>query len=334
MTDAAAGATSGRRFDTRKRSPRRWVNPQLLQFIARRLLAAIPVLIGVSLITFILMNVVPGDPISAMMEKRADEATIQKLRHAYGLDRPLYLQYLSFVGHAARGDLGRSFRTDQPVTEALAQHFPATVKLALSSMIVGMLLGLAVGIISAVKQYSVFDHGSMVLALSFISAPIFWVAILLQILFGLYWKVLPISGYSGWTYMVLPAFVLGSRYAASIARLTRSSLLETVRQDYIRTARAKGLTERVVIFKHALKNAMIPVITVIGLQIGGLLTGAILTESVFAIPGLGRLAISAINHRDFPLIQGTVLFTAVVYVLANIIVDISYAYLDPRIRLQ
>ncbi len=306
----------------------------MLQFIARRILATIPVLIGVTLITFILVNVVPGDPITAMMEKRADPATVAKLRHEYGLDAPLYLQYLRFLGHAVEGDLGKSFRTKQPVTQAIMEHFPATVKLAVSSMLVALILGLAVGIISAVKQYSWFDHGSMILALAGISAPIFWVAIMLQILFGMYWKVLPISGYTGWRSMVLPAVVLGSRYAASIARLTRSSLLETTRQDYVRTARAKGLSERVVIFKHALKNAIIPVVTVIGLQIGGLLTGAILTESVFGIPGLGRLAIDAINHRDFPLIQGTVLFTAVIYVLSNLVVDISYAYLDPRIRLE
>lgn len=297
-------------------------------------MATIPVLIGVTLITFILVNVVPGDPITAMMEKRADPATVAKLRHEYGLDAPLYLQYLRFLGHAVEGDLGKSFRTKQPVTQAIMEHFPATVKLAVSSMLVALILGLAVGIISAVKQYSWFDHGSMILALAGISAPIFWVAIMLQILFGMYWKVLPISGYTGWRSMVLPAVVLGSRYAASIARLTRSSLLETTRQDYVRTARAKGLSERVVIFKHALKNAIIPVVTVIGLQIGGLLTGAILTESVFGIPGLGRLAIDAINHRDFPLIQGTVLFTAVIYVLSNLVVDISYAYLDPRIRLE
>lgn len=306
----------------------------MLQFIAKRILATIPVLVGVTLITFILVNVVPGDPITAMMEKRADPATVAKLRHEYGLDAPLYLQYLRFLGHAVEGDLGKSFRTKQPVTQAIREHFPATVKLAVSSMLVALILGLAVGIISAVKQYSWFDHGSMIVALAGISAPIFWVAIMLQILFGMYWKILPISGYTGWRSMVLPAVALGSRYAASIARLTRSSLLETTRQDYVRTARAKGLDERVVIFKHALKNAIIPVVTVIGLQIGGLLTGAILTESVFGIPGLGRLAIDAINHRDFPLIQGTVLFTAVIYVLSNLVVDISYAYLDPRIRLE
>lgn len=306
----------------------------MLQFIIRRLLVSIPVLIGVTLITFILMNVVPGDPVEMMMEKRADPATIARIRHELGLDRPLYEQYFSFLVDACQGDLGQSFRYKTPVTEMIGQRFPVTIKLATSAMAVALVIGLGVGIISAVKQYSFLDHASMVLALAGISAPLFWVAIILQIVFGLYLGWLPISGYYGVSYMILPAVVLGTRFAASIARLTRSSLLEVIRQDYVRTARAKGLGERPVIFKHALKNAMIPVVTVIGLQLGGLLTGSILTETVFGIPGLGRLAIEAITYRDFPVIQGTVLFTAVIYVISNIIVDISYAYLDPRIRLS
>ena len=306
----------------------------MLQFVARRLLIAVPVLIGVSLVTFILVNVVPGDPVMMMMEKRTDPATVERIRHEMGLDKPLPVQYLDFLLKACKGDLGRSYHYKVPVADLIKQRFPVTVKLATTAMLVAVLIGLTVGIISAVKQYSILDHASMVGALALVSAPLFWVAILCQILVGLKLKWLPISGYYGFKFMILPALVLGVRPAAGIARLTRSSMLEVIRQDYIRTARAKGLAERPVIFKHALKNALIPVVTVIGLELGGLLTGSILTETVFAIPGLGRLAIESITYRDFPVIQGTVLFTAVVYVLANIIVDISYAYLDPRIRLS
>lgn len=306
----------------------------MLQFVARRLLIAVPVLIGVSLVTFILVNVVPGDPVMMMMEKRTDPATVERIRHEMGLDKPLPVQYLDFLLKACKGDLGRSYHYKVPVADLIKQRFPVTVKLATTAMLVAVLIGLTVGIISAVKQYSILDHASMVGALALVSAPLFWVAILCQILVGLKLKWLPISGYYSFKFMILPALVLGVRPAAGIARLTRSSMLEVIRQDYIRTARAKGLAERPVIFKHALKNALIPVVTVIGLELGGLLTGSILTETVFAIPGLGRLAIESITYRDFPVIQGTVLFTAVVYVLANIIVDISYAYLDPRIRLS
>lgn len=307
----------------------------MLQFIARRLLLMIPVFLGITLITFILLNVVPGDPVAVMLGKRADPETIQRIRDQLGLNDPILVQYGRFLVNALRGDLGQSFRTHVPVTQSIARYFPATLQLSIAAILVALLIGLPVGIISAVKQYSVFDHGSMILALGFISAPIFWIAIICQLIFGLYLGWLPISGYGGGiSYMIMPAFVLGSRFSASIARLTRSSLLEVIRQDYIRTGRAKGLAERVVIFKHALKNALIPVVTVVGLQIGGLLTGSLFTETVFGIPGLGRFAIQGLNDRDFPVVQGTVLFTAAIFVLSNLIVDISYAYLDPRIRLD
>lgn len=306
----------------------------MLQFIVRRLLAMIPVLLGICLITFILLNVVPGDPVAAMMGKRADPVVVQRIRDQLGLNDPISQQFIRFVGNALRGDLGKSFKTQVPVTQTIARYFPVTVKLALSAIIVAILIGVPIGIISAVKQYSAFDHGSMIIALGFISAPIFWVAIICQLIFGLKLGWLPISGYGGLSYMIMPSLILGSRFSASLARLTRSSLLEVIRQDYIRTGRAKGLAERVVVFKHALKNAMIPVVTVIGLQIGGLLTGSFFTETVFGIPGLGRFTIQGLTDRDFPVIQGTVLFTAIVFVLSNLIVDISYAYLDPRIRLE
>lgn len=307
---------------------------RMLVYSVRRLLQAIPVLLGVAVVTFVLMNVVPGDPVVEMLGKRADPAVVQKVREQLGLNDPLHVQFFRFLVNAVRGDLGDSYRFQRPVTRLIMDAFPVTVRVAFSAMLVGLSMGLIVGIVSAVKQYSIFDHGGMITALSFISAPIFWVALVAQYVFGLRLGILPISGFATWREMVLPALVLGSRYAASIARLTRSSLLEVIRQDYVRTARAKGLGERVVIFKHALKNALIPVVTVVGLQIGGLLTGSILTESIFGIPGLGRLAVNAIWNRDFPLLQGTVLFTALVYVLSNLAVDLSYAYLDPRIRLR
>lgn len=304
----------------------------LTSYILRRLISMIPVIIGITLITFILINVVPGDPVINMMEKRADEKTIANIRHQLGLDRPLYIQYLDFLNKAIRGNLGKSFYNNQDVMKTILQRFPTTVKLSLTSMLLAVVIGITIGIISSVKQYSFFDHFTMVLALIGISAPVFWVAIILQLIFGLRLKWFPISGFYGAKFMVLPAITLGTRYAASIARMTRSSMLEVVRQDYIRTARAKGLAEKVVIYRHALKNALIPVVTLIGLQVGGLLAGSILTETVFGIPGLGRLSIEGINNRDFPVIQGTVLFTALVFVFTNLFVDISYSFLDPRIR--
>ena len=242
----------------------------LTSYIIRRLISMIPVIIGITLITFVLINVVPGDPVVNMMEKRADEKTIASIRHQLGLDRPLYIQYFDFLFKAVRGNLGKSFYNNQDVMKTILQRFPTTMKLSFTSMTIAVVIGISIGIMSAVKQYSFFDHFAMILTLIGISAPVFWVAIILQLILGLRLKVFPISGFYGVKYMVLPAITLGTRYAASIARMTRSSMLEVVRQDYIRTARAKGLAERVVIYRHALKNAMIPVVTLIGLQVGGL----------------------------------------------------------------
>ncbi|MCL4514275.1 MAG: ABC transporter permease [Firmicutes bacterium] len=303
-------------------------------YIFKRILNTIPVLLGISIITFLLMNWVPGNPVMMMFEKQTDPATIERISKEMGLNDPLYVQYGRFLWNAVRGDLGVSFHTKEPVSQAIAERFPATVQLALLAMAVGLLIGLSMGILSAVKQNTFWDHGAMVVALLGISMPVFWVGILLQIYFGLKWKLLPISGWYGFQYMILPAIALGTRYAAMIARMTRSSMLEVIRQDFIRTARAKGARERSVVFRHALKNAMIPVVTIIGMQVGGLLTGAILTETVFGIPGLGRLAYEAISFRDYTMIQGTVLFAAVIYVLSNLVVDLSYAFLDPRIRYE
>ena len=305
----------------------------MLVYIIRRLWAGIPVLLGVSLITFILMHVVPGDPVTVAFEKKADPATIERIRREMGLDRPLPVQYADFVLKALRGDLGRSFQTQQPVTSMIRSAMPATLKLTASAVLVSVAIGVPIGILSALNRGSVVDYMATVTALSFISAPVFWVAMVAQLLFGYRLGWLPISGFDTLKHLVLPALVLGTRYAASIARYTRSSMLDVVGQDYIRTARAKGLSGRVVIFKHALKNALIPVITVVGLEIGGLLTGSILTESVFGIPGLGLVTIRGLNSLDFPVIQATVLLTAVIFVVMNIVVDISYSLVDPRIRM-
>lgn len=305
----------------------------MLIYIARRLLAGIPVLIGVSLITFILMHIVPGDPVTAAMDKRADAATIARLRKEMGLDRPLVVQYAEFVGKAIVGDLGESFRSRRPVGQTIMEALPMTARVAGSAMLVALLIGIPFGTAAALRKNSFIDYLSTVTTLSFISAPVFWVALLAQLFFGLQLRWLPISGYQGPVYLILPAMVLGTRYAASIARYTRAAMLEVLNQDYVRTARAKGVTERFVIWKHALKNALVPLLTVIGLEIGGLMTGSILTESVFGLPGVGRITIQAIQYRDFPMIEGTVLFTAVVFVVANLLVDISYSLVDPRIRM-
>ncbi|MFS8640051.1 MAG: ABC transporter permease [Symbiobacteriaceae bacterium] len=305
----------------------------MLSYVVRRLLQGIPVLLGVSLITFILMHVVPGDPVAVAFEKKADPATIERIRREMGLDRPLPVQYADFLLKALQGDLGRSFQTSQPVAEMIRSAMPATLKLTAAAVLVSVAIGVPFGILAALHRGTAVDYMATVAALSFISAPVFWVAMVAQLLFGYRLGWLPISGFDTPKHLVLPALVLGTRYAASIARYTRSSMLDVIGQDYIRTARAKGLSGRVVVFKHALKNALIPVITVVGLEIGGLLTGSILTESVFGIPGLGLVTIRGLNTLDFPVIQATVLLTAVIFVVMNILVDISYSLIDPRIRM-
>jgi len=305
----------------------------VLSYVVRRLLQGIPVLLGVSLITFILMHVVPGDPVAVAFEKKADPATIERIRREMGLDRPLPVQYADFLLKALQGDLGRSFQTSQPVAEMIRSAMPATLKLTAAAVLVSVAIGVPFGILAALHRGTAIDYMATVAALSFISAPVFWVAMVAQLLFGYRLGWLPISGFDTPKHLVLPALVLGTRYAASIARYTRSSMLDVIGQDYIRTARAKGLSGRVVVFKHALKNALIPVITVVGLEIGGLLTGSILTESVFGIPGLGLVTIRGLNTLDFPVIQATVLLTAVIFVVMNILVDISYSLIDPRIRM-
>jgi peptide/nickel transport system permease protein len=278
------------------------------------------------------MNVVPGDPVLLMLEKRATPEMVERIRHEMGLDRPLVEQYVRFVSSALRLDLGRSYFTKEPVMTSLTRRFGVTLKLASSAYGIALLLGISVGVAAALQRGKAFDSAVMGGAVLGISAPVFWVAIILQMVFGLRLGWFPISGVRASYSFVLPAVALGVRYLASISRVTRTSMLEVIDQDYIRTARAKGLAENVVIVKHALKNALIPIITLAGTQLGELLAGSMLTEWVFAIPGIGKLMVDSILMRDLPVLQGTVLYIAVVFVVSNLAVDISYAFIDPRIR--
>ena len=304
----------------------------MLSYTGKRLLQTIFVLLGISLITFVLLQVVPGDPVALMLEKRADPETIAKVRKELGLDLPYYVQYLNFIKGAIHLDFGTSYFTKEVVTDALFRCFKVTVKLACMSFIFASVIGIPCGIFAAVKRGKGIDTVVMVLSIVGVSAPAFWVAIILQILFGLKLNVLPISGFDTPASYILPSLALGARYAGNIARITRTSMLEVLGQDYIRTAKAKGAMRWAVILKHALKNAMIPIVTLVGTDFGYMLTGSMLFEKVFSIPGIGKLAVDAMSNRDLPLLEGTVMYIAFVFVVVNLIVDVSYAFLDPRIR--
>jgi peptide/nickel transport system permease protein len=306
----------------------------MFSYIVRKMLYAVPVIWGVVTIVFILMTIVPGDPARLMMGQRGDPETLARIRADLGLDLPIHKQYTRFLKDLVRGDLGVSYRNNEKVVDALMTRFGATLKLAFWAMVLAAFLGILAGVVSAVKQYSIFDYSAMFIAISGISAPVFWVGLLLLLIFAYTLHLVPGVGYvpGDWRYFILPVITLGVRPAALIARLTRSCMLEVLTQDYIRTARAKGLRERIVIMRHALKNALIPVVTIIGTQVAELLSGAVLTETIFAWPGVGRLAVEALIARDFPMIRGTVIFMAVIFLVANLIVDISYGFIDPRIR--
>ncbi|MGE5573518.1 MAG: ABC transporter permease [Bacillota bacterium] len=304
------------------------------RYIVRRLLAVIPVLAGVILVVFILSTVVPGDPARILSGQRGDPETIERIRREMGLDRPWYIQMAKFFRDAITFDLGRSYRNNMKVTQALADRIPASAKLAGAALLVAVPFGMVLGIISAVKQYSIWDYASMILALLGVSVPVFFFGLLMIVVFCVRLGWLPGTGYGGLRYLILPAITLGLRPAALIARITRSSMLEVVRQDYIRTARSKGVPEGSVVWRHALRNAMIPVITVIGVDVPSLLSGAMLTETIFCWPGIGRLAVEAVINRDFPIQRGVVLFMALVFLGATLIVDLSYGFFDPRVRYE
>lgn len=307
----------------------------MAKFIARRLLVSLPLLLGLTVVVFSMMHLIPGDPAEVILaQSGARPEAVARLRSQLGLDLPLHVQYGQYLGGLLRGDMGSSLFTYRPVAEIIAQNFPSTLELALAAMSLAILLGLVFGVLAAVYQDSWIDNLTMTLAVVSISMPGFWLALLLIFLFSLALGWLPSGGQGTVQHLVLPAVVLGANSAATIARLVRSSMLEVLRQEYIITARSKGLGERLVLFRHGLRNALIPVITVMGLQFGFLLGGTVVTETVFARQGVGRVAVEAIVYKDLPVVQGIVLFIAVVYLLVNLIVDVCYAFIDPRIRVQ
>lgn len=292
-------------------------------------------MIGVTLAVFLMMHLIPGDAAKIMAGENANPEQVEQMRENLGLNDPLHVQYFRFLTNAVQGDLGTSIRTSRPVAEEIfASRFAITVQLALIGTAAAVLLGLIAGIISATRKYSLTDVGIMLVALFGLSMPNFWLGIMLIYLFSVNLGVLPVAGWGTWEHIILPAITLGTGGAAIIARMTRSSMLEVINQDYIRTAYAKGVSDRLVIYKHALRNALVPVVTIVGLQFGGLLGGAIITETVFAINGLGRLIIDSIRAHDFPMVQGTILVCAVLFVLVNFLVDITYRLINKRIDLN
>ncbi len=306
----------------------------MIRYILRRLAMLIPVLFGVTIVSFSLLQIVPGDPAVLLAGEDANPDFIEAVRKEYGFDQPFHVQYFRFVSHAVIGDFGISIRNREPVINLLKQRFGFTVQLSFLSILIAAFIGLIAGVISATRQYSIFDNLSMVGALFGISMPIFWLGLLLMLVFSVYLGWFPAGGSGGLKHLLLPAIALGAASAAVIARMTRASMLEVVRQDYIRTARANGLREWVVIYKHALKNAMIPVITVFGLEFGYMLGGAVLTETVFSLPGVGRLMVEGIFQRDYAVVQGSMLLVAATFVLVNLLTDIAYALFDPKIRYE
>lgn len=304
------------------------------RYIIRRLLITIPVLLGVATIVFVAIRMVPGDPAEIMAGEMATAADVQLIRHQLGLDQPLPVQYLIYLRDLLTGNLGRSTSSQMPVITEIATRFPNTLWLTVAAMVVASAIGMATGVLSAVKHNSLVDNLCMLLALLGVSVPVFWLGLMLIMVFSVRFPLFPAGGMGGIFHLILPAITLGTASAGIISRMTRSSLLDVMGQDFIRTAWAKGLSGRVVILKHALKNALIPVITVVGLQTGTLLGGAVLTETVFAWPGLGRLMVDSILARDYPMVQGSVLVVGTSFVMINLIVDVLYAFVDPRIRFE
>lgn len=304
----------------------------MLSKVLKRIAVSIPVLVGVVLVIFVMLRIVPGDPVTTMMGEHVNPAVIEKISREMGLDQPLYVQFFKYIANAIRGDFGTSYRLNRNVTRIILDSFPNTVKLSLLAAVVAWFIGIVAGIIAAIRQNRILDRLFMGCALMGVSMPVFMTALVLQYLFAFKLKWFPVSGFDSLRAMFLPAIVLGWNSAGSIARMTRSNLVEIMQNDFIRTARAKGLREHGVIIGHALKNAMLPVVTMMALQISSMLSGAVLTESVFGVPGIGRLAVNAIETRDMPLLQGTVIFTTVLIILGNLVADLLYNVLDPRIR--
>ena len=331
-------------------------------YLLRRLALTIPILLGVSLVVFLMLHTAGGDPAQLILGARADPASLAALRQEMGLDRPLPAQYLAFLSDALRGDLGRSYRSRTPVVDEIAARFPATIELAVTAMIIAVIVGAFFGTVAAVRRHTILDFASSTVVLLGVSIPTFWLGIILIIVFGLWLRWLPISGRvnprlgadpsvpfltlsallhgnltvarDAAAHLILPALTLAAWPAAIVARMTRASLIEALSQDYVRTARGKGLRDRTIVVRHAARNALLPVLTVVGLELGSLLGGAVVTETIFSWPGLGQLTVQAISGRDYQMVQGVVLLLATIFVLLNLLVDVLYAVLDPRIRYE
>jgi len=306
----------------------------LISYIIRRLAQVVLVMLAVSLLVFAMLLIAPGDPASVLAGEDATQEDIEAIKAKFGLDQPVHVRYGIWLGRVLKGDLGRSIVTRRPVSEEIFSRLPLTAELAAAALIIAIAGGMLVGIVSAVYQYSMLDHITMIISLLGVSTPSFWLGLMLIFFFAVRLRWFPIGGGGSLSALILPALSLGISSAANIARMTRSSLLEVIRQDYVRTARAKGLSERTVLMRHTLKNAMIPIVTVIGLRFGYLLGGAVITETVFARPGLGRLLVDGIRARDFPAVQGTIMLLSASFVIVNLLVDVTYAYLDPRIHYE
>ena len=303
----------------------------MLSLLARRLLLAIPTLAGVLVVVFLLLYVAPGDPVQAMVGERADAETIARMRAELRLDDPLHQQFFHYLGGVLRGDLGTSYITQRPILKDLMQRFPATLQLATAAMIFATVLGVLIGIYGAWRPGTWFDRFTTLGAYLGVSFPVYWVGLLLILIFAVGLRWLPPSGSGGFVFLILPAVTLGMRSVAFLARMTRAAMQEILRSDFIRTARAKGLGEAGVVLNHGLRNALLPVITVLGLDFGSYLTGSILTETIFSWPGVGRYVLNAIEKRDLPAVQGSILFLSLVFVLVNLITDLVYAKVDPRV---
>jgi peptide/nickel transport system permease protein len=306
----------------------------MLNFLLKRLLAIIPVLLGITLLLFFMLRMLPGDPAQVLAGQMASPADVEVIRVQMGLDKPIHIQYISFLNRLLHLDLGLSARTQNPVIEEIWARLPNTLLLALCAITLACAFGIPAGIIAAVRPYSWVDYLVTIASLFGISMPVFWLGLMLMIVFAITLQWLPAGGIGTWKHLVLPSITLAAFVVAFIARMTRSCMLEVLSQDYVTTARSKGLKEKVIILKHALKNALIPIITVVGLQFGLLLGGAVLTETVFAWPGLGRLIVDSILARDYAMIQGSILIFGLLYTLVNLVVDLLYAFVDPRIRYE
>ncbi len=304
------------------------------RYLLRRLLLTVPVLLGVATLVFALIHLVPGDPAQSMLGESASPKEIEALQKSLGLDKPLLIQYRAFLAGLARGNLGTSFRFGTPVTQEIRKRLPDTALLAVCAMAVAIVVAIPLGIVAAVFRGRFLDHAAMTLALAGISMPSFWLGPLLAILFAVKFGWLPVSGSGTPLHLVLPAVTLGTALAAILARMTRSSVIEELRELYVMAARARGLSQARAVVRHAFRNSLIPVVTIIGLQFGAVLTGTIITETIFGWPGVGRLLIQAINTRDYPLVQGCILFISVTYVAMNLLTDLTYGFLDPRIRFE